>query len=502
METDERRQGITARDAQGAPDARQDGRLEQERAEDLAAAGPEGLQQADLPRPLVHRDEHDVHDPDPRDPEGDRRDRREGEGQDGEDLAEGGEQGVLLDDGHVLDPFVALLQDGDDVPGRRVELVVRAGLHEDPEERRAVEERHRRRDGDLHDVVQVEAERHAARRHHADDLEAFPAHMEDLTERILLREELLLDLRTDDAHTRPALELAFREEPSDRHGHPPDRKHLRGRADDVDFAPPLSVHHERGPQKDRSGAPDARRSSEDRLHVLEREVVRRLAEDRGLPFGLRPAGDHDEEVRSERHELARDVSARALTQARQDHHRRHADRDPQDGEHRPQAVAAQGAGREAEKIEETHASSSFALPSTRRRRRRARPPMAGSCVTTTSVSPARFIDSSSSMTSRPFCVSRFPVGSSASSREGPMTVARATATRWRSPPESWSGRWWARSASPTAVSARSALSWRSRTGVPAKRSGSATLSAAVSRGTRWNTWNTNPILWRRTSESS
>ena len=37
--------------------------------------------------------------------------------------------------------------------------------------------------------------------------------------------------------------------------------------------------------------------------------------------------------------------------------------------------------------------------------------------------------------------SRLPVGSSASRILGRFTIARAIATRWRSPPESWSGRW-------------------------------------------------------------
>jgi len=48
--------------------------------------------------------------------------------------------------------------------------------------------------------------------------------------------------------------------------------------------------------------------------------------------------------------------------------------------------------------------------------------------------------------------SRLPVGSSASTQAGRVTKARATATRWRSPPESSDGRWAARGASPTAAS--------------------------------------------------
>ena len=37
-------------------------------------------------------------------------------------------------------------------------------------------------------------------------------------------------------------------------------------------------------------------------------------------------------------------------------------------------------------------------------------------------------------------LSRFPVGSSASTIAGRPTSARAMAIRWRSPPESWVGR--------------------------------------------------------------
>ena len=82
------------------------------------------------------------------------------------------------------------------------------------------------------------------------------------------------------------------------------------------------------------------------------------------------------------------------------------------------------------------------LPSFSTSTRCARRATAGSWVTTISVRPAAFICSSSSSTWRPEAVSRLPVGSSASSSFGSSTVARASATRWRSPPESWSGRCW------------------------------------------------------------
>ena len=93
-------------------------------------------------------------------------------------------------------------------------------------------------------------------------------------------------------------------------------------------------------------------------------------------------------------------------------------------------------------------------PSSISRRRRARAPSAASWVTTSSVTPPAFSCSSRRITSSPVARSRLPVGSSASSIAGCMMVARAMATRWRWPPDSWSGRWSARSARPKPSSAR------------------------------------------------
>ena len=64
--------------------------------------------------------------------------------------------------------------------------------------------------------------------------------------------------------------------------------------------------------------------------------------------------------------------------------------------------------------------------------------------------------------SRPVWESRLPVGSSARSSDGLFTSARAMATRWRWPPESSFGWWFMRSPRPTAASASSAISRRSR----------------------------------------
>src|ERR1035437_9676369 len=59
-----------------------------------------------------------------------------------------------------------------------------------------------------------------------------------------------------------------------------------------------------------------------------------------------------------------------------------------------------------------------------------------SCVTTMMVLPLSARLWNSAMISVPVLESRFPVGSSASRMEGLLTSARATATRWRWPPES------------------------------------------------------------------
>ena len=66
------------------------------------------------------------------------------------------------------------------------------------------------------------------------------------------------------------------------------------------------------------------------------------------------------------------------------------------------------------------------------------------------------------MTSPPDLESRFPVGSSARMITGRLAIARAIATRWRSPPDSCAGRCVRRCPSPTRSSATRAASRRSR----------------------------------------
>ena len=89
-----------------------------------------------------------------------------------------------------------------------------------------------------------------------------------------------------------------------------------------------------------------------------------------------------------------------------------------------------------------------------------------------------------------------PVGSSARMIGGSLASARATATRWRCPPESWSGRLRACSARPSDVEQVSARARASppRDSWPSARIGSITFSSAENSGSRkWN-WNTKPSI--------
>ena len=94
--------------------------------------------------------------------------------------------------------------------------------------------------------------------------------------------------------------------------------------------------------------------------------------------------------------------------------------------------------------------------------RGSRPAIRSSCVTTTIVAPSACSESNSSSTAAPDAWSRLPVGSSASRICGACTSARATATRWHSPPDSSVGVCRTRSPSPTR--SRAARARRSRSG--------------------------------------
>ena len=105
--------------------------------------------------------------------------------------------------------------------------------------------------------------------------------------------------------------------------------------------------------------------------------------------------------------------------------------------------------------------------------------IAWSWVITMIVVPAALSSSSRARIEAPVPESRLPVGSSASTTGGRPAIARAIATRCRSPPDSWVGRAPARCPSPTRSSA-AAASWRRRArATPAYSSPSATLSSTL-----------------------
>ena len=107
---------------------------------------------------------------------------------------------------------------------------------------------------------------------------------------------------------------------------------------------------------------------------------------------------------------------------------------------------------------------------------------------------SRLSSKNSSCISRPVLVSRLPVGSSASSRRGRSTSARASATRCCSPPDSSPGRWVRRSARPSRDQHRRRRARaRSARGSRWISPGIITFSSAVNSGSRWWNWKTKPI---------
>src|SRR6266516_3185904 len=153
------------------------------------------------------------------------------------------------------------------------------------------------------------------------------------------------------------------------------------------------------------------------------------------------------------------------------------------GEQRLAPVAARFVEPREQRLEEIHTTR----PSLIWIMRWARPATPGSWVTSTMVWPAACSSANVFSTSLPALESRLPVGSSAIRIAGSPTSARAMATRCRSPPDSSSGRWPMRSASPSRSNSLSARARRSARGTPPRYfSGRATFSSTVRRGIRLN----------------
>ena len=140
---------------------------------------------------------------------------------------------------------------------------------------------------------------------------------------------------------------------------------------------------------------------------------------------------------------------------------------------------------------------SASAPSRTCTRREARAATVSSCVTMMSVSPSLLSSARKSRIAAELLESRFPVGSSHSSRLGEPINARAIATLCCWPPESFFGRKSARFDNPTRPMAANARSRRPRAG-RLHTSANITFSSTVRYGRRWNDWKTNPMRWLRT----
>ncbi|EAR27925.1 hypothetical protein PTD2_18925 [Pseudoalteromonas tunicata D2] len=80
---------------------------------------------------------------------------------------------------------------------------------------------------------------------------------------------------------------------------------------------------------------------------------------------------------------------------------------------------------------------------------------------------------------RAFCLSKLPVGSSAKTKSGSLTNARAIATRCLSPPESSDGLWLMRWPRPTRSSMALAFILACSAFIPPINNGIAVFSSAV-----------------------
>src|SRR5690606_38697081 len=149
------------------------------------------------------------------------------------------------------------------------------------------------------------------------------------------------------------------------------------------------------------------------------------------------------------------------------------------------------------------ARSSTSPPSSMRSVRGMRAARSGLWVTISMVLPrSRFSSTRRSWISWPVWESRLPVGSSARSTAGSSTMARASATRCCSPPDSSPGLWLRRWPRPTRSRMRRARASASARSIRWIRQGIIAFSSAVNSGRRWWNWKTNPIDRLRNADSA
>ena len=131
-------------DPDHAAQQRDDEGFHEELGQDVPAARPDGLADADLAGPLADRDQHDVHDPDAAHDQRDRGDPAEQHGEQPADGADGAQQLRLVGDAEVGRPAgadaVALVEGRRDRRLDRVDLVGRGDAQADRPHARAADE--------------------------------------------------------------------------------------------------------------------------------------------------------------------------------------------------------------------------------------------------------------------------------------------------------------------------------------------------------------------------
>src|ERR1051326_4284361 len=214
------REQIAAGDADAAAEAGKDDRFDEELQQDVAAPRADGLSDADLARPLRHRDEHDVHDADAADEQGDADDRSHDHGGGGERFGDHLQDLFLREHAEVVFLiFFQVVACAEDLLGLIFdEVEVGAAAHLEGEDEAlhvlAAPDRGGGAEGDENDVVAVLPEGAAFLLHDADDGEAVAVDLDETADRIGAELEFLRDGLSDDADAFLALRVERREEAS------------------------------------------------------------------------------------------------------------------------------------------------------------------------------------------------------------------------------------------------------------------------------------------------
>ena len=328
-----------------------------------------------------------------------------------------------------------------------VEVVRVPDGNEDLEQPVDVEQFLRGPDGDEDQVVDVDPKADPLLLHDSHHAEEGAGDLHRLAQGVCVPEELALHGPPENADAPPGIHVRLAEERPDLDVKIPDVLEGGSYAEDGDVARPVQVPHLRR-------AEDYRRDPSEQVSLLfqdpgivQGELVAHRADDRRPTLRLDLSRSDDQDVAPEPGELFLDVVLRSLAQRHEKDDRRDADDHTEHREGGSQPVDPKGIERHLDEVDPRHPrisrnrSTDTSFPSTMWTVRCARRAIAGSWVTTTTVTPDAFSLARISISSSPDRVSRFPVGSSASRREGLLTRARAMATRCFCPPESSLVRW-------------------------------------------------------------